>query len=175
MPLTTPQEITEHVEELCASINPSAALQWVKVEPDPKATINFCFRSVVTTERAGTPLVGWIIWERPGAFVEAEMHCVLKKPDGSLVDIVPKRDGEGEILFLPDHDHPMTSTLLSLTTGLAPPNRRLLLRKHNRLLEDWLKAAEDLDAAKRGNYSGDLGDVVARFEKLNQKLLAKYS
>jgi hypothetical protein len=53
-------------------------------------------------EHGGARLNGWMIWELPGVFSEGEFHCVWKSPDGQLIDVTPRGDGEARILFLPD-------------------------------------------------------------------------
>jgi hypothetical protein len=50
---------------------------------------------------AGKKVNGWIIWTSPD-HDEAEFHSVWQSPDGKLVDITPRVDGEESVLFLPD-------------------------------------------------------------------------
>jgi hypothetical protein len=67
----------------------------------------------------GKRLNGWIIWECM-MFAEAEFHCVWQT-SGALIDITPRRDGEEQILFLPD---PATR-LTKGERGIMQPTNRL--------------------------------------------------
>ncbi|MCR4376526.1 MAG: SEC-C metal-binding domain-containing protein [Rhodospirillales bacterium] len=57
----------------------------------------------------GKELNGWQLWTWPKVFIEAEHHCVWKSPEGNLIDVTPKENGEKRIAFLPDpavmYDH----------------------------------------------------------------------
>lgn len=45
---------------------------------------------------------GWTIWRDEDAdFTEAEFHAVMRRADG-LEDVTPRKDGEMNILFVPD-------------------------------------------------------------------------
>ncbi|WP_434729570.1 hypothetical protein [Rhizobium binae] len=71
----------------------------------------------------GTPLHVWTIWELPDALWTAEFHVVWKAPDGSLVDVTPKPDGETSILFVPDDTY-----LDDFDFAARPLNRRRRIR-----------------------------------------------
>jgi hypothetical protein len=45
---------------------------------------------------------GWMIWEWPGISVEGVFHAVWRKPEGRLLDVSKKDDGESAILFAPE-------------------------------------------------------------------------
>jgi hypothetical protein len=49
----------------------------------------------------GIRIPGWIVWECQ-QFIDLEFHSVWLGTDGKLHDITPRKDGETEILFLPD-------------------------------------------------------------------------
>jgi len=72
-------------------------------------------------EHGGERLNGWMIWEAPGLFAEGEFHCVWRSPDGDLVDVTPRRDGEARILFLPD---PATRLTRGPNGGIIQPANR---------------------------------------------------
>jgi hypothetical protein len=100
---TAPQELSPAVLEFCASINTNNKPSYVAVQPDNEAQPSECFNNVASkVDRDGGSLVyGWLIWEWPRVFVEAEHHAVWEK-DGVLLDITPPINGETRILFLPD-------------------------------------------------------------------------
>jgi hypothetical protein len=47
-------------------------------------------------------VLGWCIWEWPGILLNAEFHACWLSPEGEIIDITPKPDGEKTVLFLPD-------------------------------------------------------------------------
>ncbi len=52
----------------------------------------------------GEIVFGWVIWDLPHmSFIEAEFHSVIRR-NGKLLDITPRRDGEEQILFVPDRE-----------------------------------------------------------------------
>lgn len=51
--------------------------------------------------RGGEHVYGWIVWVANKIF-DFEFHSVWRSPEGKLIDITPRRDGEKQILFLPD-------------------------------------------------------------------------
>jgi hypothetical protein len=61
--------------------------------------------------------------------LDAEFHAVWSSPDGTLVDIVPKGDGEQRILFLPDSHRTWANKLV--------PNKRKALR-NDPVLADYI-------------------------------------
>lgn len=62
-----------------------------------------CHKNVdkIVAQHGGNPVFGWIIWSNHDLF-DAEFHCVWQDESGTLHDVTPRRDGEKEILFLPD-------------------------------------------------------------------------
>jgi len=100
---TTPKAVSPEVRAFCQRISPDHAPTYVPVQPDAEALPSECFNNVASkVERDGGTLVyGWLIWEWPRVFVEAEHHAVWEK-DGALTDITPHVNGERRILFLPD-------------------------------------------------------------------------
>jgi len=59
-------------------------------------------------KRSGSIQHGWTLWEWPGIFAEGEFHAVWRSPDGQLLDVSPKQDGERRILFAPDPNRVFT-------------------------------------------------------------------
>lgn len=98
---------------------------FVPVAEDPNGVHGFCNLSVAAKVKqdGGRPLHGWTIWELPGALWTAEFHVVWKSPDGKLVDVTPKPDGETSILFVPDETYPD-----DFDFAARPLNRRRRIR-----------------------------------------------
>lgn len=98
-----------HVKVFCKEISPEHSPQYVPLYPMPGAPYRCCFDivDICIREAKGTNLMGWAIWEWPDVFIEAELHCVWKAPDGKLFDPTPQRfQTENRNLFLPDPEHP---------------------------------------------------------------------
>lgn len=79
-------------------------LTYIACTPLNRLSDSDCFPFVEShiAEHGGERVIGWVIWERPKVFMEAEFHAVWKAPDGSLHDIVPRRLPIPRILFLCD-------------------------------------------------------------------------
>jgi hypothetical protein len=67
----------------------------------------------------GERVFGWMIWTGP-MFTEGEFHSVWRSPDGELLDITPRADGEKFILFVPD---PKTKVQARGAGAVLPSNR----------------------------------------------------
>lgn len=111
---TTPPEITEDVMRLCRLLDQSQTPVYVPVRPWAGSKVDSCFFNLPEKIAAdgGGVQHGWTIWERPGLLVEGEFHAVWVSPAGELIDITPKKDGETEILFLPDVKRVWTGELV---------------------------------------------------------------
>ncbi|WP_156408872.1 hypothetical protein [Rhizobium sp. Root708] len=116
----------------------------------------FCNLTVAAKvqQDGGGPLHGWSIWELPDALWTAEFHVVWKAPDGTLIDVTPKPDGETSILFVPDDTYPA-----DFDFAARPPNRR------RRALPDL-----DLAAIAASMISGLAESQKAHEEKRASKL-----
>lgn len=101
---TTPKAVTPEILAFCLEIDATTRPLYVPVRPALLAIPSNCFINVreEVAHGGGGLQHGWIIWERPGWFLEAEFHAVWISPEGSLIDITPLVDGEESILFLPD-------------------------------------------------------------------------
>lgn len=101
---TTPKEITYNIREFCKEIDSSKDPHFVTVQPEPWCDVNECFNNVENhiQSHGGSIQYGWIIWEIPNIFLDAEFHAVWVNPSGDYIDITPKLDNERIILFLPD-------------------------------------------------------------------------
>jgi hypothetical protein len=104
MECTTPQFITNTIRNFCKEIDSTTNPLFVPVEPKPSCEINDCFNNVERQIKRnnGNKQHGWIIWEIPDIFLEAEFHAVWVDESGKYIDITPKLDSETVILFHPD-------------------------------------------------------------------------
>lgn len=100
---TMPTHVTEEIKKFCEEVTPGQLPVYVPVAPQTEAEIDKCHVNVEEhiKSHGGTPIYGWIIWQSP-ALLHALFHCNWMSPDGELIDITPKVDGETKILFLPD-------------------------------------------------------------------------
>ncbi len=145
---TTPKKITKEIEQLCQQLDPSQEACFVPVKPPPYCRLLDCFFNVPEKIKrdGGQMQIGWTIWEMQNVLVEAEFHAVWKSPDGHLVDITPKQDGENIILFHPDskrcynrepvdniryplQDHPAIHEFIKLQEERATLMRKHIVRK----------------------------------------------
>ncbi|PYE87560.1 SEC-C metal-binding domain-containing protein [Phyllobacterium leguminum] len=147
---TTPKTVSAEVRAFCQHISPDHEPTYVPVSPDAGALPSECFNNVASkVERDGGTLVyGWLIWEWPRVFVEAEHHAVWEQ-DGVLTDITPYVNDERQILFLPDP----TRTYDFIT------QKRLINIKKNlgklTSVDDWIAAADRLHRAIKTNSIGN--------------------
>jgi hypothetical protein len=111
---TTPAFVSQDIEKLCRQIDPSTEPVYIRVQPELWCEMNQCFDNAARYERehGGCVQYGWLIWEMPRLLVEAEFHAAWLSPDGSLIDVTPKVDGESQVLFLPDSNRAYDGTLV---------------------------------------------------------------
>ena len=100
---TTPAAITEALRDFCVDLCWSEPA-YIPVQADQEGMYGFCNLTVAEKIKkdGGKPVHGWTIWEWPGVFWTAEFHMVWENPNGDLIDVTPKPDGETSILFLRD-------------------------------------------------------------------------
>jgi len=118
-----PSEITPEILELCRQLDPTREPVRVPVRAVPDAIPGNDFASLKghVARSGGKIQFGWILWENPGWYLEAEFHGVWVSPGGELTDIMPRRDGATSLLFLPDSRRTFQ--------GESIPNRFLALSK----------------------------------------------
>lgn len=118
---TTPKCISDDVLRLLELLPKPGEPEFLDLQPEIDARMNECFANVQAkvARDGGEIQYGWIAWERPGALVEAEFHSVWRSPNGQMVDITPKMDGEARVLFVPDYQESFD--------GRPVPNIRLPL------------------------------------------------
>ncbi len=119
--------------------------------------LDCCFFNVPkkVTAEGGRIQYGWAIWERPGLLIEGEFHAVWVSPEGEFIDITPKRDGETEILFLPDGHREWTEELVD--------NVRMPLTD-NEITRRLVKSSKESFEFKKRHYKGGpLVDIFSEF------------
>jgi len=99
---TTPRRITPPVKRLCKKLVADGMPGFVPVLAAPSAKPNAAYENVEDTIRVngGEHAPGWLIWEMRGVLLNAERYTCWRSPDGDLIDVSPKPDGEKRILFL---------------------------------------------------------------------------
>ena len=93
-----------HVADFCRLVVQDQTAIVIPHKPLPGKPQSECF-SIVPEQviaQGGKQLIGWAIWETPGAFIEAEFHTVWQDPQGNLIDLTPRRLHHQTTLFLPD-------------------------------------------------------------------------
>jgi len=104
----TPASLSTPLQELVRQIVPNETPIYVDVQAITHAPNDECF--VLVPEQikrnGGEAAIGWALWEWPSLFVEAEFHSVWRAPNGSLLDVTPKKSPTQKILFLPDPSRP---------------------------------------------------------------------
>ena len=96
--------ITKSILKLARQIDATSTLDFVKVEPGEECLPDCCFQNVTTMikRHGGSVQHGWRIREQAMAYVEGEFYAVWRRRDGALIDVTPRADESGEILFLAD-------------------------------------------------------------------------
>ena len=102
--VTTPREVSKEILVLCRELVSKSQPRFLEVRPTSNTDPGDCFPAVARHAEAhgGSVCYGWLIWEWPGVFVEAEFHAVWRDPEGKLHDITHAPEGISRILFLPD-------------------------------------------------------------------------
>ena len=90
--------------KLARQIDATRVPEFVVVEAGEECLPDRSFDNVaaMVRRRGGSMLSGWTLRELPTVFVEASIHAMWRCPDGSLVDVTPRADGQTRILFVPD-------------------------------------------------------------------------
>lgn len=176
MPTTTPAEITPEIAGFVAGFT---AEEPVYVPVVNTMTPLECFDNCKTTVTAsgGRVVLGWAIWQREGAFVEAEHHAVVEQPDGTLIDVTP-HDGESHILFVADPN-------ATYNGKAARSNHRLALSDDPKVVE-YIGIADKVSASTRrvmmygveslsNNQRKDGMALASRFVSIQQYIDATYA
>jgi hypothetical protein len=104
---TAPEQLTPELLAFCRDLGTEQP-EFIPVVDEPLGLYGWCVNGVQlkVAESGGRPVFGWCVWEWPGVMWNAEFHCVWQGPDGVVVDITPKPQGEPAILFVPDRSRP---------------------------------------------------------------------
>jgi hypothetical protein len=107
----------------CAAISPEQPAFLPFTQVDRRYIAGQCHANVLHRVRGhgGKRVNGWMIWESV-IMDDAEFHSVWQSPDGTLIDITPRKDKEKLVLFLPD---PVTRLRLGKDgdSQIQPTNR----------------------------------------------------
>ena len=96
------ERITPPIKRLCRKLAADSLPRFVPVLAASNAKANAAHENVEDTIRVngGVHAPGWLIWEMRGILVNAERYTCWRSPEGDLIDVSPKPDGEKRILFL---------------------------------------------------------------------------
>lgn len=100
---TPPEPINGQVRNFCWSLSHKKPVFLLFTAVDNCYISGHCHLNVKhrIRECGGRRVYGWVIWQQ-GRMIEAEFHCAWETPDGQLLDITPRADGEERVLFVPD-------------------------------------------------------------------------
>lgn len=172
----TPPVITKQLISLATKVAPGKTPTYIPVCSESGAKVNECFHNVeAKVQKDGGSIVhGWQLWEWPNVLVEGEFHAVWRSPDGNLVDITPKADGEEKVLFVPDERRTYR--------GVTIDNFRVALRD-DLLIHHFIKVSEQIaKVMNRGERAQQFGYVsvpadeiepLLRFQTLTGEMLSK--
>lgn len=112
-----PAEIDDVVTRF-ARIALKGVAQWIDVEPLEGSKQTECFDNVDSAIRVhgGKAVMGWIVWEKPGVWLEAEHHAIWEQADGAWRNVTPTVNGETRVVFVPDHQAVPTHPRFGLPT-----------------------------------------------------------
>jgi hypothetical protein len=125
----------------------------------------------------GEQVLGWVLWELPAVFVEADFCALWRTPSGNLVDIVPRSVPTRRVLFLPD----------ATRTQASPPSVRRPAVSNPALIAYLATFDQEFALFERGERDEKTGrqrlapaDVpayerlIAQRVQLNQQVLPLY-
>jgi hypothetical protein len=148
---TTPRRITPPIKRLCKRLVPEATPGFVPVLAAPSAKPNAICENVdeVIRVNGGEHAPGWLIWEMRGVLLNAERYSCWRSPEGDLIDVSPKPDGEKRILFLQSPEPWDGSRVCPITFALnddEPVKKYIKLYQSERRL--WVKDVTDFKRQK---------------------------
>lgn len=111
---TTPTSINKKILNFCKKIDPTTEPIFVNFTLTEGSINGECYGNVENyiKKNGGGSEDGWIIWETPNVWLEAEFHRIWVNNEGEYIDITPKNDGESKILFLKDSKRKFTGELI---------------------------------------------------------------
>lgn len=100
----TPILESQSVSMISEKINSQYIPEYINVFPMKNAPIQECFDIVEKHIQinGGKRVLGWVLWELPGLFIEAEFHAIWESPTGELKDLTPRPSPTKRILFIRD-------------------------------------------------------------------------
>ncbi len=177
MPTTTPSTISAEILQFCAMISPEPPVM-LPVHPAPYSLLSECFNNVdaVLADYGGERILGWLIWERAGAFIECEHHAIWKDEHGNLIDITPHADGEAQILFLRD-DSAVPLPTTGLPNRMKATSRSLTVKRYVEIanqfrMTDW--KVRSTGAPPSGREAGEARKLAIKFMAAQARLDAKF-
>lgn len=134
MNTVAPVGLQQRILDFCKNISAEQPVV-LNVTPEPFSQISECFDNVATKvgKDGGEALYGWLIWDWPAVFTEAEFHAVWKSPEGIIQDITPTYDDEQRVVFLPD---------LSRTYQGRRVDSIRVAASENKIIVDFIKLCE---------------------------------
>lgn len=111
----TPAELSPALHALIDSLRPGTEPVYVDVKPREGTHPDAPFAAVdeQVREQGGERVAGWVLRVLPGLFAEAEFYAVWRDPQGSLIDVTPKRRPSARVLFLADPSRPVDGRQVS--------------------------------------------------------------
>ncbi len=148
---TTPRRITPPIKRLCKKLVADGMPGFVPVLAASNATPNAAYENVEDTIRinGGEHAAGWLIWEMRGVLLNAERYTCWRSPEGDVIDVSPKPDGEKRILFLESPDPWGGSRVCPTTYSLVddePVKNYIKIYQSERRL--WVKDVTDFARQK---------------------------
>lgn len=148
---TTPRRITSPIKRLCKKLVADGMPGFVPVLAAPSAKPNAAHENVEDTIQvnSGQHAPGWLIWEIRGVLLNAERYTCWRSPEGDLVDVSPKPDGEKRILFLEGPDPWDGSRVCPTTYALVddePVKNYIKIYQSER--RQWVKEVTDFARQK---------------------------
>lgn len=100
----TPIIESQSVSMISEKINSQHIPEYINVFPMKNAPIQECFDIVEKHIQinGGKRILGWVLWELPSLFIEAEFHAIWESPTGELKDLTPRPSPTKRILFIRD-------------------------------------------------------------------------
>lgn len=147
--LTAPE-----TKKLCQQIAPDVNPIWVQSKPLPGASEKDCFLIVEDhiEHHGGKAVFGWVIWQVPGVFIEAEFHCIWRNSDGVMHDVTPYPYHFDNILFLPDNAH--------LYSGRQVDNVRQALVNDRDVIRWLYLASKRFEIMNTGDLADQYGEIT---------------
>jgi hypothetical protein len=169
---TTPSGINKHVRILRDKIASPVEPVFVRVQTRSDARSAECFETTAkhVAEFGGSSVFGWQVWEWPGILIEGEFHAVWRSPDGEMLDVSRKDEGENLTLFIPDPRLSYTGeTIYSIR---IPIGKNLKIKHLISIKERFYRLFREVHGNATGMIvlKGELADLHTLSERLGSEL-----